>query len=291
MNSPAVVGQSPAIVGELAQRGWRSMRWLFLRRLSQLLVLALFLLGPLTGIWIAKGNLSASLTLDILPLTDPLLILQSLAAGHSPAVPMWVGAGIVLFFYLLVGGRVFCGWVCPVNMVTDAAHWLRRRWRLPPGKSPRASLRYWLLGGVLLTAATTGTIVWEFVNPVSMLHRGLLFGFGLAWTVVLAVFLFDLLVTERGWCGHVCPMGALYGLIGRGALLRVSAANRRACNDCADCYAVCPEPQIIKPALKGGAAHTPLILSGACSNCGRCMDVCSKKVFRFTHRFDHRSDQ
>jgi ferredoxin-type protein NapH len=291
MISPAIAGQSTTVAGEVSRRGWVSVRWLLLRRMSQLLILALFLLGPLAGLWIVKGNLSSSLTLETLPLTDPLLILQSLATGHRPAEAMWIGAGLVLLFYLLVGGRVFCGWVCPVNMVTDAAHWLRRRWRLPPGKSPRPSLRYWLLGGVLAVSAMTGTIAWEFVNPVSMLHRGLLFGVGLAWTVVLAVFLFDLLVAERGWCGHVCPMGALYGLIGHSAILRVSAANRGACNDCADCYAVCPEPQIIKPALKGGADRTPLILSGACSNCGRCMDVCSKKVFRFTHRFDHRSDQ
>jgi ferredoxin-type protein NapH len=27
-------------------------------------------------------------------------------------------------------------------------------------------------------AAATGTIAWELVNPVSMLHRGLIFGIG-----------------------------------------------------------------------------------------------------------------
>ena len=31
-------------------------------------------------------------------------------------------------------------------------------------------------------------------------------------------------------------------------------------------------------------------LNAACTNCGRCIDVCSKDVFRLTHRFDLRRD-
>ena len=38
-------------------------KWLLLRRASQLGILALFLLGPLAGIWIVKGNLTFSYTL------------------------------------------------------------------------------------------------------------------------------------------------------------------------------------------------------------------------------------
>jgi ferredoxin-type protein NapH len=44
--------------------------------------------------------------------------------------------------------------VCPVNIVTDAAAWLRRRLGLKGGKAPRGgSTRYWLLGFVLVIAA------------------------------------------------------------------------------------------------------------------------------------------
>jgi phosphoribosylaminoimidazole-succinocarboxamide synthase len=58
-------------------------------------------------------------------------------------------------------------------------------------------------------------VLWELINPVSMLHRGLIFGIGTAWMVVLAIFLFDLFVMSRGWCGRLCPVGAFYSLIGR----------------------------------------------------------------------------
>jgi ferredoxin-type protein NapH len=97
------------------------------------------------------------------------------------------------------------------------------------------------------------------------------------------------LIASRGWCGHLCPVGAFYGLLGRTALARVSAAQRSACDDCMDCFVVCPEPQVIRPALKQAGQTHPLILSGDCTNCGRCIDVCDRQVFKMTHRFDQRS--
>ena len=56
-------------------------------------------------------------------------------------------------------------------------------------------------------------------------------------------------------------------------------------NACLDCFAVCPVHHVIKLPLKGeqkGAGS--MIVSGDCSNCGRCIDVCSKDVFTFTTR-------
>ena len=190
------------------------------------------------------------------------------------------------FVLALVGGRAYCAWVCPMNPVTDAAAWLRRRLGLTRGARLSPATRGWLLAMTLVLAALTGTIAWELVNPVSILHRGLIFGMGAAWFVVLAIFLFDLFVAERGWCAHLCPVGAFYGLLGRAAVLRVVAVRRAQCNDCADCYAVCPEPKVIKPALKGEReGRSPVILGAECTNCARCLDVCSKDVFAFGTRF------
>jgi len=269
---------------------WLAHRFLLLRRLSQLAVLALFLLGPLAGVWIVKGNLSSSLTLGVLPLTDPFVLAQSLAARHAPEMAALTGVAIVIVFYALVGGRVFCSWVCPVNVVTDAASWLRRRLRITTGRAPRGTLRYWLLGAVLAASAITGQAVWESVNPVSMTQRALIFGGTVAWGATVAVFLFDLLVAPRGWCGHLCPVGAAYALIGSKSPLRVAAAHSSRCNDCADCYAVCPEPQVIVIPLKGKDGASPVITDRECTHCGRCIDVCGPDVFRFTHRFDTRRD-
>ncbi|MCT2538799.1 quinol dehydrogenase ferredoxin subunit NapH [Sedimentimonas flavescens] len=271
----------------IATKGWiGAHKWLLLRRLSQAFFLGLFLIGPWFGLWIVKGNLAGSLTLETLPLTDPLVLLQSIVARHWPEMTAIFGALIVLAVYALIGGRVYCSWVCPINPVTDGAYWLHNKLGVPKGWQPKKSTRYWLLAMLLIVSAATGTVAWEFVNPITMLQRGLVFGMGFGWTLVLGIFLFDLFVSRRGWCSHLCPVGAFYGLVGNKALLRVSATNRAACDDCMDCFAVCPEMHVITPALRGKTEDTPLILSPDCTNCGRCIDVCSVDVFRFTNRFD-----
>lgn len=277
----------------IKQRGWLGAhRYLILRRISQLAILGLFLAGPLFGIWIVKGNLASSLTLDVLPLSDPLVLLQVFASGHVPESAALLGGLIVLLFYLLVGGRVYCSWVCPINIVTDVAEWLRRRLHIKGSANLSDKTRYWLLGAILLVAAVTGSVAWELVNPVSMVFRGLVFGMGLAWGVVAGVFLLDLLVGRRAWCGHLCPVGAFYGLLGERAVLRVAAVRREQCDDCMDCFAICPEHQVIKPALKGADKGIgPVITSGHCTNCGRCIDVCARDVFAFTTRFSSHSSQ
>jgi ferredoxin-type protein NapH len=261
-------------------------RWLLARRSVQLGILALFLAGPWFGVWWLKGNLASSTFLDAIGFTDPLVLLQSVVAGHAVASAALIGAITILLVYAVLGGRAYCSWVCPVNIVTDAAFWLRARLRIGNIWQPRKATRWWILATVLAVSALTGTIAWELVNPITMLQRGLVFGMGLAWTVALAVFLFDLAVSRRGWCSYLCPVGAFYAAVGSLSLVRVSAVKRSACTDCGECYRVCPEPHVIVPALKpADPGASPVIASGDCTNCGRCIDVCPDDVFRFGTRF------
>ncbi len=277
MSGKRIGAEAAAVKGRL-----RANKWLLLRRFSQFAILTLFLLGPLAGIWIVKGNLNYSYTLDLLPLTDPYVALQAAMTGHFPEKLGLIGLAIIVIVYLLVGGRAYCSWVCPVNLVTDAAGWLRDRLGIKGSAHLSRNTRYWILAMTLVGSAATGVVLWELINPVSMLHRGLIFGLGAAWTVVVAVFLFDLFVMSRGWCGRLCPVGAFYSLLGHWSPVRVAARERAACNDCMDCFEVCPEPQVIRPALKGEEKGVgPVILAPNCSNCGRCIDVCSKDVFSF----------
>lgn len=263
-------------------------RFLIARRLTQAGVFALFLAGPLLGVKIAEGTIASSMTFGVLPLTDPLVFLQMLAARHWPEGLAVIGAAIVALFYALVSGRAYCAWVCPIDPVTDLAHWARGRLGLEAkGWQPRPTTRLFVLAMILVVSAVTGTVAWELVNPITHAFRVVVFGATASVTFVAAVFLFDLFVARRGWCSHLCPVGAFYGLLGSGALVKVSAANRAACDHCMDCYAACPEPHVISPALEGEKKGlSPVILGRDCTTCGRCIDVCDRTVFRFTHRFD-----
>lgn len=275
-------------------------KWLILRRLSQFGILSLFFIGPISlwllglenrptdGFWPVKGTLASSMTVDFLPLTDPFIALQTFVAGHALESTALTGVLIVVVAYALLGGRVYCSWVCPVNVVTDTAHWLRQKLGLEGGFKHSRNTRYWIAATALVVSAATGSVAWELINPVTLFYRAALFGAGMAWIIVLAVFLYDLFGARRGWCSHLCPVGAFYSLLGTTALVRVSAAKRSACNNCMDCFAVCPEAHVISPALKGDATGTgPVILSPNCTNCGRCIDVCAPDVFHYTTRFNN----
>lgn len=281
---------------------YKANKWLILRRLAQFGFLGLFMVGPLSlwyldkqshpteGLWIVKGTLASSLTLDFLPLTDPFMALQTFIAGHALETTALTGVAIVLLAYALFGGRTYCSWVCPINVITDAAHWLRQKLGIEGGLKHSRQTRYWILGMALVVSGLTNVVAWEIVNPITILYRGVLFGAGLAWTAIVAVFLYDLFVARRGWCSNLCPVGAFYSVIGTVSILRVSAAKRAECNNCMDCFAVCPESQVISPALRGEETGTgPVILSPNCTNCGRCIDVCAPHVFNFTTRFDDKT--
>ena len=101
-------------------------RFLMMRRFSQLGVLALYGAANWYGLKILMGNLSSSLFFEKIPLADPFALLQMLAAGAMLGLDVIMGGLIIVAFYMILGGRAFCSWVCPVNMITDSANWLRR---------------------------------------------------------------------------------------------------------------------------------------------------------------------
>lgn len=260
---------------------WRAHRFLVLRRLCQLTIIALFMAGPTLGV--LTGNLSSSMLFDTVPLSDPLIVLQALATGHIPEFNVLLGVVIVVVFYAILAPRAFCAWVCPLNIVTDLAAWLRRKFNIKVSYRWSPAIRYWLIPVLMLGSALSGAILWTWLDPVAALHRGLVFGMGAGWVLIALVFVLDLLLVEHGWCGHLCPLGATYGVIGRKSLLRVTAVRREDCTKCMDCFYVCPEPEVLRQPLKEGDRR---VMDQNCISCGRCLDVCPEHVFEFKNRLN-----
>ncbi len=193
-----------------------------------------------------------------------------------------LGALIVLVLYSLLGSRTFCGWICPMNMVADAAEWLRVRLELKADVVRISNkVRYGLLAAALILSAATGTAAFEAVSPQAWIWRDLVFGTGLAaLSAASAVFALDLALMKHGWCGHLCPLGAFWSLVGRltrSPVVRVSFDDA-ACNRCGDCLRACPEPHVIRFA---SLKETGRIPAGDCLNCGRCIEACGENALKF----------
>lgn len=290
-------------------RIWKA-KYLFLRRIVQLGILGLFIAGnyallevrthqdvekiamlntqdsKIEGTLLSKSNLSHILSgdlsfsqvLDKIPLSDPFATLQLFVAGGSLAFDVWLGALIVSLFYGIFVGRAYCGWVCPINMVSDLSAWLRRKLSIttPLLNLPRG-FKYLVLALSLVLSLLFGLPAFEMINPVSMLHRGVVFGMGFGLLGVAMIFLFDLFVLKNGFCGHICPIGATFSLIGKFSMLKVRHKVQN-CTKCMKCIEVCPEKQVLDMIGKKDAKVTQM----ACIKCGRCIDVCGDRALEFS---------
>lgn len=262
---------------------WKNYRYLILRRFVQIGILVLFFGANAFGWKILEGNLSSSVFFGVIPMSDPYAVLQMVVAGAVVATDLLIGVGVVALFYFIVGGRAFCSWVCPVNIITDSANYLRRLFdidRAQVTKQPiTRNMRYWILGLSLIVSAFMGIAAFEFISPISMLHRGIVFGMGFGWAAIALIFLFDLFVLKNGWCGHVCPLGGFYSLLGKFSFIRVHHSEEN-CTLCMKCKIVCPEKQVLHMI---GKESIP-VLSGECTNCARCIEVCDDDALKFSIR-------
>ncbi len=257
-------------------------RYLILRRFTQIILMFLYISANVWGWNILIGNLSSSKLFSTIPLSDPYAVLQMFTAGAVISSNVFIGALIITLFYSIVGGRAFCSWVCPVNIITDAANYIRRKLNFNQiqKKQPASrNMRYWVIAISLVISFFFGIAAFEFVSPVAMVHRGLIFGLGFGWAAMVVIFLFDLFVLKNGWCGHICPIGGFYSLIGRFSLIRVSHKEEK-CTLCMKCKEVCPETQVLFMVGKSSQQ----VLSGECTNCGRCVEVCDDDALNFSIR-------
>jgi len=261
-------------------------RYLVARRVSQIAVLFLFFSGNAYGWKILRGNLSSAKVFDLVPLSDPFAVLQSFSAGAAIAGDVLLGAFIITVMYATAGGRIFCSWVCPLNMVTDLAD--KMRGLLKPASSSHAwimsrNVRYWILTVSIFLSIILGVGAFEWISPIGALHRGIIYGIGAGWAFVLVVFLFDLFAVKHGFCGHLCPLGGFYSLIGRFGFLRISYEHDK-CTLCQKCVDICPESQVLHMVGKESGP----VLSGECINCGRCVEVCDVNAVRFSNIYGNK---
>jgi len=254
-------------------------RFLIPRRITQVTLLLLFIGANFYGWKIIQGNYSAAYIFESFYLADPFAVLQMLAAGLILNIDVLIGALIILVLYGLLFGRSFCSWICPVNIVSDFAHFIRRKLQMNKvdEKMPfKRSTRYWILLLSLVVSAFSGVAAFEFVSPVSMLHRGIIFGFGFGIAAVFMVFLFDVFVLRNGWCGYICPLGAFYSFVSKFSFLRVNHIKDN-CTMCGNCFSVCPEKQVLSIIDKQSGS----IPNSECTICGRCVEVCDDDALHF----------
>jgi polyferredoxin len=183
-----------------------------------------------------------------------------LTRQYDPVHP----AGLTIFIAALLLGLLFrkgfCGWICPVGCASELLHCgssraaaaLSRRaaflpLRLPAWlDKPLSLLKYLLLGFFLYL------ILWQMSlaalesfsrSPYNFTADGRMLLFflhpsRLALGILLSLVLLSALL-RNFWCRHLCPYGALLGLLARIGPLQVAREEEK-CIDCKKCERSCP---------------------------------------------------
>jgi len=240
--------------------------WKSRRRILQLFFFAL-LFPPLyfTGVYWYGTYISADL-LGV-ALTDPLTVLEITLAGGSIHPALWLSA-LPLFIVALLLGRVFCSYVCPLNLLLELLPG-----KLTENKSKNFKLPIYILTIVLVLDLLIRVPVNNTLSPVYALMHVLLFGIGVEAILLIIVLVMALKLGRKSWCRLVCPLGAIYGLLGMKRRLFLQVDQEK-CIHCQKCLGAC------SMGVVPGSSNWQDAYS--CTNCGDCVDACEQQALHFS---------
>ncbi len=185
----------------------------------------------------------------------PIGAIQNVAEGAFGIEDLAVPLVVTAFFLIpLVGtllwGRTFCGAVCPLGAVQDLV--LVRPVRVPTWlEHSLGLLAYVYLGlAVLLAIMGSGYIICEYDPFVSIFRMVDVDGFvasgGIHLLLLAGLFVGVGLFVGRPYCRYLCPLGAIFRVLGRVSWKRVTITPTE-CVRCGLCEDACPYGAILKP--------------------------------------------
>ena len=265
---------------------YRAKRWILV-----IAIHLLFFLSFAIDIQTLEGTLNGSRFLGF-HLIDPFTTLEMFLAEHHLHINIIIGVSTIVVFYMLVGGRTYCAWVCPYGILSE----IGEKWhdtlvhkKIIKNRKFDHRIRYvfWVI--FLTLSFTSGYLVFETINVVGILSRAITYGWSLALIWVIVVLAFEVFFSRRAWCTYICPIGTTYGMIGKVSALRVEWNDN--CDHCMVCHDVCFENQVLEitkakydKQREEEGIEREYITGADCTLCGRCIDVCHEDDLNFDFR-------
>jgi ferredoxin len=193
-------------------------------------------------------------------------------------------SGTLILFFITVAiailfRRSFCGLICPFGAIQEffakVGRLIFKKQLKMPAKidRPLRYLKYIILVITAVFAWKTAGLWMAPYDPWSV-YGHLSEGFKTIWAesavgvVLLIVTIIGSMVYDRFFCKYLCPMGALYGVIGKISPFKI-VRDESACISCGMCSKVCPVNIDVQTLQE--------IKSAECLNCQICVLDCPKK--------------
>jgi polyferredoxin len=178
----------------------------------------------------------------------------------------------------ILGGRFFCGWLCPLGAIQDIVAWFGGKIKTPKYKGLSIKgfnpllLKYPVLLLILLTsifgygAMLAGLSPWRALQNFPKITSSwgeMRLGF-----IILGGTLLASLFLSRFFCRYLCPLGAAQALLG--SISFFSLKYNKSCDSCNSCMDRCPV------GIK--LSSTNDTISPECIRCLNCIGEC--KVYK-----------
>lgn len=210
----------------------------------------------------------------------PIGVLEHAFADRSWYLLVYL-AGLI-GFACIIFGRAACGWACPIGFLQDLTKGRRTKSKLDSKMRP---LKYGILLAIPPVCYLTEKLAYTDICPIGGLTATLPYlamePNGYTFTVFfipkminVAGFLILIFLMTRGWCRHLCPVGAMMAQFNKISLLQLKYYEEK-CIKCFKCAAVCPM-QINMPYDNR---------SGECIRCGKCIDICPTNALAFEFKW------
>ena len=217
----------------------------------------------------------------------PLGSLQN-AISASADRPAFYVIGIILLFGMFLG-RVICGFLCPFGLIQELLHKIPVK-KLKKNKITQklTCIKYVILGIFVVViplffglrkqplpafckyicpAGTLEGALMLMLHPDNADLRSLTGGIFYWKLAVLIAMVISCVFIFRAFCRFICPLGAIYSLFSKIALLGVRVDMNR-CNNCGACVKTCQ-------------MDIKRVGDRECIQCGECIDVCPEKAITF----------
>ncbi|MEZ5307086.1 MAG: 4Fe-4S dicluster domain-containing protein [Pyrinomonadaceae bacterium] len=209
---------------------------------------------------------------------------------------LWINEFAIIFFSMLflmfviaamsmLYGRVYCGYLCPQMIFSEASINLEEKLRAFINKrfaKLSMNARLWMnrivVYAVLLLASVFLAFVFisYFVEPRDLFGRlislDIVTAGGFAGAVVTIITFLDFAFLRQTFCTTVCPYGYLQGILGDNNTLVVHYRDPKdICVECKKCVRVCHMGIDIR--------DSPYQIE--CIHCGECVDACREIMGKF----------
>lgn len=190
-------------------------------------------------------------------------LLFFLFLSFKGSIQLWIivfGLGLLIS---LIWGRLYCGWICPINTVLRIKDWIYKKININVFDTPKFIKKSWIRWIILLLFVFTMIISRRLNIQMNMI----------LYLLIIAIVI-SLIFDEEIWHKYLCPYSALLNITDKANNKKLTIDDKL-CKICGLCATNCPNNIILN------INNHYNVQNKECLKCFKCQDVCEFNAIKY----------